>query len=216
VKPLAEIPARAPGDIRAGTLRRKDIEVLGELLGRLQGVVLVTDAGSRGSLPVAAGLASVASSRGVRTALLECDLESPALAGALSLSEGPGLHEYLLEEAEAGEILQPLVLAGPASAMASSPLICVVAGEPASDAARLLGSEGFRHAAERLRHAYEMVVVHGPPLDGGGAALESAAVEADAVLVCVDRGRASGRSGRKLKKALRRLPAKTVGTVVYG
>jgi Mrp family chromosome partitioning ATPase len=216
VKALAEIPARSPGAVRAGTLRGPDIDVFGELLGKLRGSVLVTGTAEEGVLALSTGLASVAASQGIRTALLECDFEVPVLAGALGLSSVPGLHEYLLEEAEAPEILQPLVLAGPAAAKANGPLICVVAGEPAPDPAALVGSEGFRHAAERLRHAYELVVVHGPPLDGKGTALESVAGEADTVLACVDRERASGRSGRALKKALRRLPAQTAGTVLYG
>jgi Mrp family chromosome partitioning ATPase len=216
VKALAEIPARSPGEGGAGTLRRQDLKALAGLLAELRGPVLVTGFDGDGALAVSIGLASVATAQGIRTALLECDLAAPALAGALGLSTAPGLHEYLLEEAEAPQILQPLVLAGPASATANGPLICVVAGQPAADAAGLLGSEGFRHAAGRLRRAYELVVVHGPPLNGDGTAVEALAAEVETVLACVSRKRATGRSGRALEKTLRRLPAQRAGAVVCG
>jgi Mrp family chromosome partitioning ATPase len=216
VKALAEIPARSPDEVGAGTLRRQDLKALAELLAELRGPVLVTGFDGDGTLAVSTGLASVAAAQGIRTALLECDLEAPVLAGALGLSVAPGLHEYLLEEAEAPQILQPLVLAGPASAKANGPLVCVVAGKPAADAARLLGSEGFRHAARRMRHAYELVVVHGPSLNGEATAVEALAAEVDTVLACISRERASGRSGRALEKTLRRLPAQTTGAVVCG
>ena len=83
----------------------------------------------------------------------------------------PGLHEYLLGDASAPQILQSAVLAGPKSRGAESPLVCVVAGRPAADGAALLASEGFRHAISKLRNAYELVVLDGPPLGSEDEAL---------------------------------------------
>ena len=65
------------------------------------------------------------------------------------------------------------MLAGPASAGASGPLICVVAGEP-DEEPEPVPLEGLRHALAKLRHAYELVVLHGPPLgDESGTLLEA-------------------------------------------
>ena len=178
--------ARAEGGARPGALRRGDLEALGALLVSLKGprAVLVTG-GEEGKPGVALGLAAAAAATGQRTALLECDLGRPALAEALGLEPAPGLHEYLRSEATAPQILQPAVLAGPSSAGATGPLICVVAGAPTPDGAALLASEGFRHAARKLRGAYDLLVIDGPSGDDGGEALRAVAAEADATLTCL-------------------------------
>lgn len=134
---------------------------------------------------VAVGLAAAAAAVGTRTALLECDLAEPALADALGLARAPGLHEYLLGTVAPGEILKPVVLAGPGSAAAREPLICVVAGRPAADAPELLVSERCRQAIERLRSGYELVVIDGPSLDGE-AALETLVEWSDTTIACID------------------------------
>lgn len=187
---LAEIGG-APDGARAGALRRADLDALGGLLRRLadRRVLLLT--GEEGvKSEVAVGLAAAAGASGRATALLECDLARPRLAEMLGLRPRPGLQEYLRWEASAPEILQPLVLAGPASAGATDPVVSVVAGAPATNASELLASESFRDAIAKLRSAYELVLVDGPSLARGGdsLALAVAAAEADATLACVSAG----------------------------
>jgi Mrp family chromosome partitioning ATPase len=215
VRPLAEIRERSEDDIRPGTLRRGDLDAFGRVLDALAGgSVLVTGVGDWRE-ETSIGLAAAAAARGTRTALVECDLESPRLASTLGLAEAPGLHEYLRRRAEAPQILQALALAGPASGAAREPLVCIVAGEPSSDGAGPVGSDEYRHAAARLREAYELVVLLGPPL-GAEAALSPAAAGADSVLACVPPSLASGRSGRRLARALQALPAGRAEVVVCG
>src|SRR4051794_27601003 len=111
---LAEISAPVGGKRRVCSLRRADLDALAGVLGELAGrrVVLVAgDAAQSGAV----ALAAAASAAGRRTVLLECELLRPRLASALGLVAKPGLHEYLRWQASAAEILQPLVLAGPAS-----------------------------------------------------------------------------------------------------
>jgi Mrp family chromosome partitioning ATPase len=214
VNALAEIPTRSSRDVRGGVLRRTELEAFGKILDRNgRGSLLVTGAGD-GPLALSTGLAGAAAARGIRTALVECDLTVPSLAGALGLNPRPGLSEYLGEEAEAQEVLQPLVLAGPASAGAAGPLICIVAGE--RGAGTPLETAALQHALSKLRHAYELVVLHGPPLADETGTLREAASGADALLACVGPQLASGRPGRKVGKALRRLPVESAGLVVYG
>ena len=111
---------------------------------------------------------------GRRTVLLECDLAAAALAAELGLAAGPGLHEYLRWEATPAQILQPLVLAGPAAAGAAAPLVCVGAGAPgARTRRRCSASESFRHAIAKLRGAYDLVVLVGPPLGSDRWALDA-------------------------------------------
>ena len=148
--------------------------------------------------------------------LLECDLARPGLAADLGLAPTPGLHEYLRWEASAGEILQPLVLAGPAAAAVTAPLVVVAAGRPAADVPTLVGLESFRHAIAKLRRAYDLVVVVGPGAEDGDGALSTVAAQADVVLAATSPAAVSGRPGRNLRSALRRLPAPARGAIVVG
>jgi Mrp family chromosome partitioning ATPase len=216
VKPLTRIRDPSGDDARAGTLRGADLESFATIHDAIgSGSVLVTGVG-RGHEAVSVGLACAAAAGGARTALVECDLDSPHLAATLGLTQGPGLHEYLRRGAEAPEILQALVLAGPASRGAGGPLVCIVAGEPAAGGAEALASDEFHHAVAMLRSAYELVVLHGPPLGEEAGALAAAASRADLLLACVEPSMASGRSGRRLARALRALPAPRAEVVVCG
>jgi Mrp family chromosome partitioning ATPase len=212
---LAEISGPAPGEARAWALRRSDLKALTKLQAALDEHQVVLVSGGQG-MAGALALAGAASAAGRRTALLECDLMRPRLAVDLGLSPAPGLHEYLRWEATAPQILQPLALAGPASRGAAHPLVCIAAGRSAADPATLTGLESFRHAVAKLRSAYELIVLAGPaPLPGDGS-LTAIAAQADTLIAAVPPGGASGRSGRELHTALRRLPVSVRGALVVG
>lgn len=203
---LGEIPAPGPTSLRAGTLRRCDQEAFGRLLKELDGTRTVLVTGDRARKRTAAvGLAAAAAAAGTRTALLECDLAEPTLAEALGLALAPGLHEHLRGEADPSRILKPVALAGPGSAEALEPLVCVVAGRPAAEAKALLESESFSLATARLRDAYELVIVEGPPAPGGDGSLEAVAAQADTTLVCVGH-----------TEEVPDLPVPVTGLVVHG
>lgn len=211
---LSEIAGPAAGDPRAWSMRRADLESLSSLLGQLPGrrsVLLCGEEALAGSIALAGAAAAV----GRRAALVECDLARPRLAAELGLASGPGLHEYLRWEASSEQVLQPVALAGPAAGAASQ-LACVVGGAPAGDPATLLDLESFRHAVAKMRRAYDLLVLSGPSLDGEQGALEAAAASVDSVLVAIPPRRRSGRPGRELRAALRRLPIEMLGTLVVG
>jgi Mrp family chromosome partitioning ATPase len=189
---LAEVSGDRPD--RPGTLRRRDLEAYGGLLEQLRGsaarTVLMT--GSReGRREAAVGLATAAVAAGTRTALLECDLVEPGLADALGLARAPGLHEHLRGGAAAESILVPVVLAGPGSAGATDPLVCVPAGRPSADGPRLFDSSAFVRALAGLRAAHDLVVVDGPPLRDEHS-LRALLPLADATIACL--GRSESRS----------------------
>jgi Mrp family chromosome partitioning ATPase len=201
---LTEIPVSAAASSRPGALDRGRLEAFLRLAAALSGSRVVLATGPAKS-EVALGLATAATAEGARVALLEADLAAPRLAGVLGLSPGPGLHEYLLGEAEASQILQALVLAGPAAAGATEPLACVVAGAPGPASAPLLASERCRHAVGRLREAYDLLVVDGPGLDRNLDAVRELVGLADATIAC-------GRRGELPKQ----LPIPVAGLVVSG
>jgi receptor protein-tyrosine kinase len=212
---LAEVGAPAAAGSRAWSLREADLGALTKLQRGFDDHLAVLVVGAEG-LTGAIALAAAASAAGRRTALVECDLARPRVAAELGLSAAPGLHEYLRWEATAAEILQPLVLAGPAARGAAEPLICVVSGRPAPDSTTLVKLESFRHALAKLRAAYELTVVIGPPLEVAHGLAELVAAEADAVLAAAPRKGLSGQDGRLLRAQVRRLPARALGAIVVG
>lgn len=203
-----------PAAGRVWALGKADLAALGGVLDGLAGkIAVMVTGGEQGVGAVAVGLAAAATSRGQRVALLECELKRPRIAAALGLGASPGLHEYLRGDAEARQILQPLVPAGPASKRALDPLICIVAGVPGADGEAPLASEDFRHAVAKLRHGYDLLILAGPWLDGGEE-LRAASAEADAALVCVPPERLSGRSGRSVRAVAAKLVSPVVGAVL--
>ncbi len=161
---LATVPRSSERGQGVAGLDRGRLEAYRRVLGELGGsrAALVTGSGAKSMTAV--GLAATAVTDGRRTALVECDIGSPSLSVRLALEGRPGLAEYLEHRAEAAEILQALVLAGPVGGRASQPLVCVVAGSATLEPLELLSSVEFAHAMEKLRHAYDLVVVDAPSL----------------------------------------------------
>lgn len=184
---LAEVPATGSSSGRAGALGREQLRAYADLAARLDGSgsVFFTGPARTGA---SVGFAAAATAAGRRVALLECDLAEPALAATLGLLAEPGLHEYLRGEAEAGDILQPLVLAGPASGRAVEPLTCIVAGAAEAAPVALLDSERCDQAIERLRRAYDLLVIAGPGLDEDPDSLRALAEHASTTVACGSAG----------------------------
>jgi MinD-like ATPase involved in chromosome partitioning or flagellar assembly len=200
---LAEVPPRESSSGRPGALGKAELGVFTELAGKLSGKGSVFLTGPRRATS-ALGLAAAATAEGRRVALLECDLAEPVLAATLGLAEAPGLHEYLRDEADANQILQPLVLTGPAAGRASEPLTCIVAGEPEPRPVALLDSERCDHAVERLRRAYDLLVIAGPSLEEDADALRALGEHVAVTLVCGERGQIP-----------KRLPIPATGVVAF-
>jgi Mrp family chromosome partitioning ATPase len=210
---LAEISG-PPEGVRAWSLRRSDFEALEKALAQLQGQRVVLISGRREAAPVAAiALAAAASARGRRTILVECDLAQPHLAAHVGLAGAPGLHEYLRWEAEPADVLQPVALGGPAANGSADPLACVCAGRPAAKIETLLGLQSFAHMVEKLRAAYELVLLVGPPPLEEPAPCLAAARQADAVVAAMP---ASAAGDPALGKAIKRLPIPALGAIAVG
>jgi Mrp family chromosome partitioning ATPase len=211
---LAEIGAPSSSNGRAWGLRRDDLAQLGEVREQIGGrrVVLVTGAEAPAAI-VAVALAGAAAAAGTPTALVECDVEHPRLAEGLGLAPAPGLHEYLRWEATPADVVQPLGLAGAAASPGAAALACVVAGRPGGAPQALLGLGSFRHMTAKLREAYGLVVLLGPPLEGAGGALDTAAGEADCVVAALVE-RPNRRAAKAGHAALSWLKAPPLGAIV--
>jgi Mrp family chromosome partitioning ATPase len=184
---LAEVPIGPAGEGLPGTLDRRGLDALLNLWSEIgTGVVLVTGHDERSNLAVGMAAAAAAASR--KVALIECELARPSLAVMLGLDPRPGFGEYLAHEAEAPQVLQAAILAGPGSTLAAAPLVCVVAGNPTALGPVLLASDDFGHAIEKLRAAYDVVVLDGPALEDRNS-LRAAAARVDTVLAACPRSR---------------------------
>jgi Mrp family chromosome partitioning ATPase len=182
---LARVPLRGGQNETPGTLDRESLDAMLKLWSEIgPGVVLITGGVERSELAV--GLAAAAAAAGRKGALIECDLANPQLANRLGLDPAPGFGEYLAHEAEAPEILQAAILAGPGSTLAAAPLVCIVAGGPTALGPVLLASDSFSHAIEKLRAAYDVVVLDGPAMDDESS-LQAAAMRVDRVVACCSR-----------------------------
>lgn len=182
---LAQVPAPGNGK-RLGALDRAGLDAYSGLAASVGSRAVLATGPAKSA--VALGLAAAATADGRRVALLECDLAAPTLAGELGLSAGPGLREYLRDEADATAILQPLMLAGPASGRATEPLVCIVAGRPEAAPVSLLDSERCDHAIQSLVRAYDLLVIDGPPLTEDRDALQALSEHAGTTLACGARG----------------------------
>jgi hypothetical protein len=201
---LTRVPPSSGSAARLGALGRDELDAYSDLALALAGSRAVLTTGPARS-EAALGLATAATAQGRRVALLECDLASPELAGLLGLAATPGLHEYLRGEVDAAQILQPLVLAGPASGRATEPLACIVAGEPEPEPVALLDSDRCVHATGKLRRAYDLLVVDGPAVGPTPGPLRALADQVDTTIVCGER--------REIPK---RLPIPVNGLVLSG
>jgi Mrp family chromosome partitioning ATPase len=210
---LAEI-SPPPPEARAWALRRRDFTSLGQVLPRLveRGAVLVAGEGEAPTV-AAIALAAAAAASGRRTVVVDCDLSHPRLGAHLGLAPTPGLHEYLRWEAEPADVLRPVVLAGSAAAGATDPLVCIGGGRPATNAETLLGLQSFAHMVEKLRAAYELVLLLGPGVLGEPGAATAVARQADAAVAGLLAHEAKGGTGRELRAAVRCLPAPPLGSV---
>lgn len=213
---LAEIDGPAEG-ARAWALQREDFANLEQALPRLaeQRVVLVSGEGEA-ALVAAIGLATAATSSGRRTILVECDLAQPRLAAQIGLAAEPGLHDYLRWEAEPQDVIQPVVLGGPAATGSTEPLVCVCGGRPATKAETLLGLQSFAHMVAKLRGAYELTVLVGASAVEDPGSCAAAARQADAVLAGLPASAATGREGRAVRAAIGRLPVPVLGAIAVG
>jgi polysaccharide biosynthesis transport protein len=209
---LAEISG--PVDGRAWALRRQDFAGLTQLLPRLAEHRAVAVAGEGETTAVAAvAVAAAASASGRRTILVECDVARPRLAAHVGLSASPGLHEYLRWEAEPQGILQPVVLAGSATASAADPLVCVCGGRPATKAETLLGLQSFGHMVEKLRAAYELTILLAPPVLGESTAASAVISQTAATVAGLSAADAAKRAGRPIRRAINDLSASTLGAI---
>lgn len=167
-----------------------------------------------GKSTVAAGLAWAEAAMGRRALLIECDLRRPTIAARLGVTPAPGLSDYLLGEATPSEILRTLPAAESGEAPAQE-LVCIPAGRPVPNHAKLLESARFRSLLADVRGVYDRVVLDTPPLLSLSDTL-ALLPQVEGILVCLRLGQTTKHEALAAKTVLERFPKKPVGVVLTG
>jgi capsular exopolysaccharide synthesis family protein len=124
--------------------------------GNLKKVVITSGSAAEGKTTVSANLAiSLACHTSQKVLLLEGDLRHPALAARLGLGDLRGLREWF----EGREPITKFIYR-----VEGYQLWFLPAGHPAEDALRILQSDRFMEAVNRLSECFEWIIIDAPPL----------------------------------------------------
>lgn len=193
-------------------------------------VVLVTSPGPEdGKSTTASNLAIALAQGGHRTLLLDADLRRPSVHKLFGIRRSPGLIQGLLSRHSNGEKGEPRTQgaggAPPESARVGIDNLAIVpAGEPAAagdgagpDVAMMtaLGSAAMTEYLQRLREAYDVIVIDTPPVLATTDALQLAR-QCDAVVVTVRARQTREGELTHVIEALEQVGAPVVGTVLNG
>jgi capsular exopolysaccharide synthesis family protein len=172
----------------------------------LQVVMVTSAAAGEGKTTVASQLAGSLARAGRRTLLIDCDLRRPAAHQLFELPLQPGLSEVLMDEVHLAEATLSTDVDG---------LWVVPAGEWDRDVIQALARGGLKKAFDRLRQAYDFVVVDSHPVL---AATDSLLVgqHADAVLMAVMRDVSEAPKVYAGLRKLASLKIRVLGAVVSG
>lgn len=188
-------------------------------------LLVTSPVAQEGKSTVAAGLATVSANSGKRTLLVECDLRRPVLAKRLGLSEKPGLSDYLTENAQPTEILQPVRtlvpgrngngngLGGTNGSPPADSLVCITAGSPSARPGELLASERFAEFVAEVSQAYDVVILDSAPVLSAADTLEIVPL-VSTVLLCLRLDQTTRAQADAARQALARLPHKPTAIVL--
>jgi protein-tyrosine kinase len=122
----------------------------------LKKVVITSGAPAEGKTTVAANLAiSLARHTSQKVLLLEGDLRHPAVTSKLGLGDLQGLREWFDSQQPLTEFIYQIE---------GHQLWLLPAGAPAGDALRILQSERFADAMNRLSGCFDWIIIDAPPL----------------------------------------------------
>ncbi len=159
---------------------------------------------SEGKSVLTMALGRSAQLSGDRVLVIECDLRQPSFARRFGGSASPGLVEVLKAEAEWRETVQQDPITG---------MAFIAAGKSTGDALGLFLSEAMDALLNKVRQAYDLVLLDAPPVQAMTEARVIAAA-ADATLVCVRWHSTPRNTLLNSLDLLRDAHAKVIGTVL--
>jgi non-specific protein-tyrosine kinase len=176
------------------------------MVGAPAETLLVTSSlAGEGSTITAGNLAVAFAQAGRRTLLVDADLRKPGIHRLFDLPNAYGLFTLLRSEEASFEQLVHATEQERLSVLTSGPL--------PPNPAELLRSERFRGILQRLRVAYDLVVIDSPPLEGVADATILASLT-DATLLVVDAAHTHREAAAEGREALGNAGARVLGAVI--
>ncbi len=181
----------------------------------VRSVMVTADTPEVGKSTVAWNLARIAA-RATNVVVVEADLRNPSFQAGSGPRFGPGLAEYLTNQAQLDEVIQsrPLHPLGEDQSVSGS-LDVISAGSVPPNPAELLESHVMSDLIATLGARYDLVVIDTPPLSVVSDALPLIA-HVDGLLVVVRMGRTSRDATARLLEQLQRFGAPILGIVANG
>ena len=170
-------------------------------------LILVTSSVSEeGKTTVASQLAASLARIGRRVALVDCDFRSPDAHQFVNSRPGPGLSEFLRDEANIDEICQTTQAAG---------LTFIAAGKSDHASLKALSNDGGKAVVDLLKSSFDFVVMDSSPLLFV-AEPSMLAQHADMVLMATRKDHSRVPYVVQGRDTLQNLGAPLVGTVMVG
>jgi polysaccharide biosynthesis transport protein len=171
----------------------------------LRTILITSSAPGEGKSRTAANLAIVLAQSGHRTALVDADFRRPSQHRNFGFVRNVGFSNLVIQEVQEDQALHAID--------GVTDLMVLPSGPPPPNPSELLGSARARAVVDRLRDAFEFVVIDSPPIN----AVTDAAVLAtftDGVIMVVESGRTSYGAVTHAKQTLERVGAHVVGAVL--
>ncbi len=213
-------------DFEAFRLLRTNLRYL-ESDRKITSIVCTSSLAGEGKSTVCMSLASAAALAGRRVLLVECDLRRPVFAKRFGLSEGPGLSDYLVGDADPGDVLQEVELSPPRISgkvlrgdhegvvESTAKFVAITAGTPVQNPAELLLEDAVGSFIDAVSSAYDLVLIDTTPLLAVVDTLQLIP-HCDAVLLCVKAHETTRDQVRATKAMLEHVPQRPLAAVVTG
>lgn len=168
-------------------------------------VIVLTSPGPReGKSVTCANLGVALAQAGKKTLMLDCDLRRPTMHAIFGLRNVRGMVDVLAMGQEAQEVWQE-PLPG---------LKVITAGPPPPNPAEMFTSQRLAHLIERMRPAFDYILLDTPPVGLVSDSAVLAAAHGDGVLLVLDAQNTRKVALREALRSLAGVGAKVLGTVM--
>jgi polysaccharide biosynthesis transport protein len=169
-----------------------------------QSFVVTSAERGAGRSTVTANLAVLFGRAGSRVAIIDADLREPTLASIFNLASESGLSDVVTRHGALSDLLQEL---------GGERVTVLAGGQEVADPNELAALPAMAEVLRSLSREFDLVLVDGPPVSDGVAALQIGALT-DGVLVVARPGRTSRNPFRRTLAAIGRAPVRMLGVVV--
>lgn len=136
-------------------------------------IMVCSSVANEGKTSVASNIGNVLQAMGKKVLLIDCDFRRPCLHRQFNISNGKGLRDILFEDLEVNEIINPI----------TEDFHVITCGEIPYNPSEILDSKKMKEFIERMKTAYDYVILDTPPLIGFTDALTLVEDKVGVVLV---------------------------------